>query len=108
LLISTIMRRKVIVLAVAILQLVVLGSLVVWHSTKWHDDGWAGLTYAVGESAGPEGPTASPVPPEDLRRVIAVIPGSPADLESAIRDTVLHFAGSDLQDDLTIVVAAVG
>jgi serine phosphatase RsbU (regulator of sigma subunit) len=94
------MLRKVLVIAVAALQVVIFGSLVTWRVAQWNEDGWIGMAYSVDAEVQREDPVPTFFWGKSSRQVEIVVPDGPADRAGiAVGDTVVSVAGVSAADN---------
>ena len=93
------MPRKVLVLALSLLQVVVFGSLIVWRVMDWNDIGWAGLSYNIDTEVERESPLPAFFLGADSRQVELLVPGGPADRAGiSVGDRIHAIDGIEVAD----------
>lgn len=99
------MNRRSLIIGLAILQVAVFGALLYWHLGSQQRAGWAGFGYTAGATADAprSGPGAALAALAGFPgRVVAVVPGSPADragvrkgdVVRTVNDVALHDTGA--------------
>ncbi len=73
------MLRKILVLAITLLQVVVFGSLIVWRVMDWNSIGWTGMSYNIDTEVEGDGRLPAFFLGAESRQIELLVPGGPAD-----------------------------